>query len=175
NWVSTLNTDGSFMKEQRRAGLGGVVRKGSGEIVMAFAKPCQFLTNNYSEVQAALFVLKWCCRRNFNHLTLEMDYLIVVNMISGKYKIPWSLHSTIGQIQELVQQRNITIGHCYMEGNAVADSLAKLATQIEDSVLYLREEDMETEVRAHIYMDASKIPAFHFKTTKHSGWCFQSP
>lgn len=163
------------MKELRRAGLGGVVRKGSVEIVMAFAKPCQFLTNNYNEVEAAMFGLKWCCSQSFNHLTLEMDSLILVNIISGKYKIPWSLHSAIGQIQELVQQRNITVVHCYREGNAVADFLAKFATHMEGSVLYLREEDMATEIRAHVRMDASKIPVFRFKTTKHSGWCFQPP
>ncbi|OIS98387.1 hypothetical protein A4A49_51111 [Nicotiana attenuata] len=89
----------------------------------------QFLTNNYNEVQAALFGLTWCCRQSFNHLTLEMDSLIL---------------SAIGQIQELVQHRNITVVHCYREGNA-------------DSVLYLREEDMETEIRAHMRMDALKI------------------
>ncbi|KAF3638683.1 hypothetical protein FXO38_23111 [Capsicum annuum] len=49
-----LNTDGSNIANQGRAGAGGVVRNRDGQMLMAFAAPVQFLTNNYSETQAAL-------------------------------------------------------------------------------------------------------------------------
>ncbi|KAH0686197.1 hypothetical protein KY289_016965 [Solanum tuberosum] len=49
-----LNTDGSFMKVLNKAGDGGIVRNKNGDLVMAFAYPVHFCTNNFSEAYAAL-------------------------------------------------------------------------------------------------------------------------
>ncbi|MCE3050907.1 hypothetical protein HAX54_048401, partial [Datura stramonium] len=49
-----LNTDGSYIKNQDKAGAGGIVRNRTGNMIMAFLYPTQFFTNNYSEAQVAL-------------------------------------------------------------------------------------------------------------------------
>ncbi|XP_070031824.1 uncharacterized protein [Nicotiana tomentosiformis] len=112
-----LNTDGSYMESINKAGAGGIVRKRTGQLVMAFASPIQFSTNNYSEVQAALQGTLWCCDQNCFNYILELDSMLVVNMILGK------------------------------KGNEVADSLSKYATTITEKVTFLNEQDLPNEVR----------------------------
>ncbi|OIT30903.1 putative ribonuclease h protein, partial [Nicotiana attenuata] len=62
-----VNTDGSYITSINKAGAGGIVRKEKGDMVMAFAKQFQFLTNNYSEAQAALFGITWCCDNQWSN------------------------------------------------------------------------------------------------------------
>lgn len=88
------------MESINKAGAGGIVRKRTGQLVMAFASPIQFSTNNYSEVQAALQGTLWCCGQNCFNFILELDSMLVVNMILGKYKAPWKLQNDIDQIQD---------------------------------------------------------------------------
>lgn len=106
-----LNTDGSFMAVQGRAGAGNIVRMINGHLVMAFATPIQFSTNNFSEAQAALQGTLWCCQQGFAELILELNSMLVVNMILGTTNIPWRLQRDIGKIQEKVTQHGIKVQH----------------------------------------------------------------
>ncbi|WMV20051.1 hypothetical protein MTR67_013436 [Solanum verrucosum] len=63
-----INTDGSYMINQNKAGAGGIVRNRIGEMIMAFAYPTHFCTNNFSEPHAALIGISWCCEQQFSHL-----------------------------------------------------------------------------------------------------------
>lgn len=56
-----LNIDGSYQANQGKAGAGEIVRNRNGQMVMAFALPIQFLTNNYLEAQGALQGITWYC------------------------------------------------------------------------------------------------------------------
>ncbi|KAK6796411.1 hypothetical protein RDI58_004112 [Solanum bulbocastanum] len=56
-----LNTDGSYMISLGRAGVGGIVRRRNGNMVIAFAKPIHFSTNNFSKACAAFLRISWCC------------------------------------------------------------------------------------------------------------------
>lgn len=77
-----LNT--AFLESQSKAGAGGIVRKGNEDMVMAFAKSVQFLTNNFSEADAALFGITWCCENLCNNCILELDSMLLVHLIQGK-------------------------------------------------------------------------------------------
>lgn len=92
-----------------KAGIGGVVRTGSGQMVMAFASPVYLHSNNYSEAQAALQGTLWCCNQHCHSFTLELDSLLIVNMILGLYNIPWKLQEIIKKIQEMVKLHGITV------------------------------------------------------------------
>nr|XP_033508635.1 uncharacterized protein LOC117273568 [Nicotiana tomentosiformis] len=48
-----INTDGSFVATSRQAGIRGIVKRGNGDLIMAFAKPVQFSTNILCELQAS--------------------------------------------------------------------------------------------------------------------------
>lgn len=142
---------------------------------MAFASPVQFSTNNYSEVQAALQGTLWCCGQNCFNFILELDSMLVVNMILGKYKAPWKLQNDIDQLQHKVRLHGITIKHCYREENEVADSLSKYATTITENVTFLNEQDLPNEVRGPLRMDRIQAPTFRVREKKHAGWFFEPP
>ncbi|XP_060200767.1 uncharacterized protein LOC132629038 [Lycium barbarum] len=121
-----LNTYGSTMEGSRSSGIGGIVRKGNGRIVMAFAKHIQFSTNNSCELQAALYGLQWYNEQQQQlHLILEMDSLVIVNMLKGQTKPPWRLRKTIEAAQRIVHHRQIEVKHCFRKANAIANSRAK--------------------------------------------------
>ncbi|MCD9560832.1 hypothetical protein HAX54_019638, partial [Datura stramonium] len=44
-----LNTNGSYRNDQNTTGAGGIVRNKNGDLIMDFAYPSQFYTNNISE------------------------------------------------------------------------------------------------------------------------------
>lgn len=142
---------------------------------MAFASLVQFLTNNYSEVQAALQGIQWCCAQNCFNFTLEIDSLLVVNMVLDQCKIPWKLHKDITLIQKIVRQHNIKVMHYYREGNGVADILSKHANSVTRSVIYTNENDLPPEIRDVVRVDRIQVPAFRLKAKKHSGWYFEPP
>nr|XP_016491931.1 PREDICTED: histidine kinase CKI1-like [Nicotiana tabacum] len=168
-----LNTDGSYIANQGKVKVGDIDRNKNGHMVMAFASPVQFLTNNYSEVQAALQEIQWCCARNCFNFTLEIDSLLVVNMVLDQCKIPWKLHKDITLIQKIVRQHNIKVMHYYREGNGVADILSKHANSVTRSVIYTNENDLPPEIRGVVRVNRIQVPAFRLKAKKHSGWFLQ--
>ncbi|OIT31712.1 hypothetical protein A4A49_20252 [Nicotiana attenuata] len=173
NWK--LNSDGSCMMMMGKAGAGGIVRRGNGDMVMAYANPIQFLTNKFSELQAALFGIIWCCEQQFNKLTVELDSLLVVQMIQGKAKPPCRLHNDLTTIKEKISHRDIEVCHCFREGNTVADSLAKHATAIMKDKIYMQENDLPCETKGYLRMDKLQMPSFRIRATKHPGWFFEPP
>lgn len=52
-----LNTNGSYMKNQNRAGASGIDSNKIGNMVMDFSYRLQFYTNNYSEAHVALICI----------------------------------------------------------------------------------------------------------------------
>ncbi|KAM3247773.1 hypothetical protein P3L10_009540 [Capsicum annuum] len=170
-----LNTDGSYIANQGRAGTGGVVRNRDGQMLMAFAAPIQFLTNSYSETQAALHGIIWCCQQNFQKLFIKLDSLFVVDMILGNCSIPWRLQEAISQIRNNIQAHNITVQHCLREANEVADLLSKHATTLTEEVIFLWECNLPREVMGALRMDRMQVPSFRIRAEKHSAWIFHPP
>ena len=56
SWIK-VNTDGSSSLGNQTSGIGGIVRDGNGDLIMAFSKKLHFCTNNQAEIQAALFAV----------------------------------------------------------------------------------------------------------------------
>ena len=71
--------------------------------------------------------------------------------------------------------RNISIKHCFREGNEVADALAKYATQIQVPRIFLNEGGLPTEARGPLRMNKLDLPSFRRRVKKNSGWCFEPP
>lgn len=60
------------------------------------------------------------------HVILEMDSLLFVNMLTGVSSPSWELEEDILKMRKIIQQQQqITVQHCYREGNIVVDALAK--------------------------------------------------
>lgn len=82
-----LNNDGNYMISTGRAGDGGIIRRENGNIVMVFANPIHFLTNNFRVVSAALFGVSWCYDQGYDNFRMELDSMIIVHMIKGTCNI----------------------------------------------------------------------------------------
>ncbi|PHU29556.1 hypothetical protein BC332_01649 [Capsicum chinense] len=63
-----LNIDGSYIANQGRASAGGVVRNRDGQMLMAFAAPVQFLTNNFLETTSNF------SRSSFRPFMIPLDH-----------------------------------------------------------------------------------------------------
>lgn len=78
------NTDGSFIYENSRAGVGVIFKDATGNTIMAFSVPAQCKTNNQAEVMTTLYVTRWCKQAGYNKYDLELDSMVVANMIITK-------------------------------------------------------------------------------------------
>lgn len=102
-----LNTDGSSMEGSIKEGIGGIVRKGNGDMVMAYSKHIQFSTNISCELQAAYHGLKWHSEQHHPpKLILEMDSLVIVNMLRGQTSPPWRLRKFIEAARIILFKRS---------------------------------------------------------------------
>ncbi|XP_060210726.1 uncharacterized protein LOC132637688 [Lycium barbarum] len=123
-----VNTDGSYLIDSGKAGIGGIVRNSQGELIMAFSKSVQSSINNSAEALAAEFGVKWCYHQGYTNFTLELDSMVIANMINKQDSSNAKLKQTVNNLLRLQRQTNFQVKHCFREGNQVADSLAKLAS-----------------------------------------------
>lgn len=65
---------------------------------MTFAKKLHFCTNDYAEVQADLSVRASTGAIN-KAAAIKLDTLLVVNMLTDKYMVPWVLHHYAEEIK----------------------------------------------------------------------------
>ncbi|KAH0644579.1 hypothetical protein KY284_032463 [Solanum tuberosum] len=145
-----LYTDGSYIKNQDKAGAGGILRNKIMSMILAFSYPTQFCTNNYSEAQVALIGISWCSNQWFEALEVELDSTIVVQMINGICKPHW----------------RILVKYCYREASEVADALAKYATQIQDPKIILQEVDLPEVTKGLLRMNKLNFSTFRRRAKK---------
>ncbi|XP_075101229.1 uncharacterized protein LOC142176783 [Nicotiana tabacum] len=170
-----LHTDGSCTTSRKLAGARGIVRRRNGDMIIAFAIPLQFSTNNYGKTQATLFGIGWYCDQNLSNFSLCLNSLLVVNLIQRKIKPPWQLESSREHIIDRVRERNIKVSHCYREVNMVADVFAKHATTINQNIIFTQEGDLPREARRALRMDKLGLPTFRIRQVKYEGWNFAPP
>ncbi|KAL3360803.1 hypothetical protein AABB24_013986 [Solanum stoloniferum] len=163
-----LYTDGSYIKNQDKAGAGGILRNKIMSMILAFSYPTQFCTNNYSEAQVALIGISWCSNQWFEALEVELDSTIVVQMINGICKPHWRILGIIDEIKFLIKHKNIgvIVKYCYREASEVADALAKYATQIQDPKIILQEVDLPEVTKGLLRMNKLNFSTFRRRAKK---------
>uniref|UniRef100_M1B6I5 RNase H family protein n=1 Tax=Solanum tuberosum TaxID=4113 RepID=M1B6I5_SOLTU len=75
-----INTDDSFFSNDKRAGIGGIVRHDNGNIIIAFSIPVQCNNNNHAVDNG----IKWCINHGYNNLQIELDSFVIANMLRNK-------------------------------------------------------------------------------------------
>lgn len=76
-----INTDGSYLKVEGKAGLGGALRDENGDSIMAFSLPYSCENHNLAEAYAAWTGINWCVQNGFTIVTLELDSLYIVDIL----------------------------------------------------------------------------------------------
>ncbi|XP_070057487.1 uncharacterized protein [Nicotiana tomentosiformis] len=107
-----LNTDGSFIKENGKAGMGGILRDDKGDLIMAFSVLTQGKSNNYIEAQATWFGINWCVQNGYTDFCLELDSLIVANMLKEKRANNYKMNNIIESTSQMLDEANVNILHC---------------------------------------------------------------
>jgi len=70
NGIIKINTDGSYVHETGRAGIGGIIRNSCGDLIMAFSFPIECKNSNMAEAMAVEFGVKWCNQHGYTNFIL---------------------------------------------------------------------------------------------------------
>ncbi|KAH0707789.1 hypothetical protein KY285_011207 [Solanum tuberosum] len=133
-----LNTDGSFDKDNGRAGLGGALRDEKGATDHGFFHPIplhqsQHCRSKGSLVWWKLVQTKWI----HTNLIIELDSMVITNMLKNKKVGSFRINRIIEETSEMLKQATIRFTHCYREANQLTDWLVKMAMDSHDSSIYL--------------------------------------
>lgn len=79
-----VNTDGSYMENKGKAGIGGIIRNEVGDFIAAFSIPVHCSSNNMTEAFAARAGIQPCLSRGINNIELQMDSLLIVEMLQNR-------------------------------------------------------------------------------------------
>lgn len=79
-------------------------------------------------VLALLEGLRLCAAFGTCGIDIEMDSKLVVDMLHDIVEWPWRLHQELSQAKLLLASVGGRLVHTFREANAVADSLAKIAS-----------------------------------------------
>jgi ribonuclease HI len=129
----SMNFDGCSKGNPGPSGTGAVIYHHGQEIWAS----CQYIgtrTNNQSEYSALILGLKEALSRDIKHLYVFGDSQLVINQITGVYKVKNNLLQELYQeVQNLKTQfEHIEFTHVYREFNKRADALSNMALNVLD-------------------------------------------
>jgi ribonuclease HI len=128
-----MNFDGCSKGNPGPSGIGAVIFHNGQEIWAS----CQYIgtrTNNQSEYSALILGLKEVLSRDIKRLYVFGDSQLVINQITGVYKVKNNLLQELYQeVQNLKTQfEYIEFTHVYREFNKRADALSNMALNVLD-------------------------------------------
>jgi len=143
-FVSDLNQDTSNYKlmfdggsrgNPGLCGIGGVIFKDDVVLTTYEAIVSQFNTNNYAEYMALIRGLKVAKELNIKKIKIEGDSKLVIEQVNGNWKVKAKglipLHKEIAELKTYFSE--ITFSHIKRKYNTIADNLANIAMDKEES------------------------------------------
>lgn len=120
-----LNSDSSCI--DGNCGIGGVTRDNNGKFIRAYSIYIGPGTSNLAESKAMLYGLQQCWQRGLHAIVAETDSKLITSCVNEGATTPWRIIQIAEEIKRIIIERNITMQHCYMEANIVADKLATIS------------------------------------------------
>ncbi len=120
-------TDGASRGNPGDAGIGFIVKDGSGSILLVEFGYIGKATNNVAEYRALITLLRRMAKIACTHLVIHSDSELMVRQINGQYKVKdHDLKILHQQVQELKKEASFTfeLRHIAREENREADRLA---------------------------------------------------
>ena len=139
--VFEVNVDGAVFAQQRKSGVGVVIRNCEGLLMGALSmKLNQQLGSLETEAKAYELGILFARDMGFHEVALEGDSVTVSNAIAGISPPPSSIASVVCGISSLLSAfRSFSISHVGRKGNKVAHLLAKHAQGVEQFVTWIEE------------------------------------
>lgn len=154
-----INTDGSYIDHNGKAGIGGIARDCNGILF-------SLLLFQYS---AKIVILKRLWLLNMQDsgskititglCTIEMDSMVIVNMLKNKTTNNMNLKTFLDDIVGLIEGADVSFSHYYREANKVDDFLARLATTLDEPVLYHSLNQMPGGAKGPYLLDKRQLPS----------------
>ncbi|XP_047271026.1 uncharacterized protein LOC107877522 isoform X1 [Capsicum annuum] len=158
-----INSDGSYIHENGRDGIGGLVRNSHGDLLMTFSIPIYSSSSNMAEAMAAELGVKRCYQFGHTNFTLELDSMDLVNMLNNSGVTNVKLKLMIDSINNIQNKVQMQVRHCYREGNQVADFLAKMASNSNQTLITHSYNILPIQARGAFLLDKWQLPSVRCK------------
>ncbi|KAM2863473.1 hypothetical protein FF1_022242 [Malus domestica] len=122
-----INTDAAWCKDTLRAGVGWVGRDFAGVLQAAGGLGTVLcLSAAAAEAIAIRYALKACITHRFNHVVIESDAKLIIQMIRKEVTVDCNLDCVLGDIEILAQKlTSVTFAFVPRESNHAAHLVAK--------------------------------------------------
>ena len=120
-----MQADGGSRGNPGPSAAGFVVMTDDGmkRVIKSWNRYLGITTNNQAEYHAAIAGMEWCLKHGITTLQVQLDSLLVVNQLKGKFKVKnrdlWTLHETAKKLTTKFSK--ITVSHVPREMNKLAD------------------------------------------------------
>ncbi|XP_024630789.1 uncharacterized protein [Medicago truncatula] len=122
-----LNVDGSCLGEPIRAGFGGVIRNSAGFYFSGFsgliASTTDILLAELTAIHRGLFL---AVQLGIEELVCYSDSMLSVKLLTEHVSNYHVYTVLIQDIKDILATTDLSIQHCFREGNQCADFMAKL-------------------------------------------------
>ncbi|KAK4710664.1 hypothetical protein R3W88_005177 [Solanum pinnatisectum] len=104
-----INTDGRYLEQTGKAGIGSVARNDAGNFLFAFASPIQCNNHHVAEAIASKHAGKWLKDNGLRQDTIELDSMIMVDTLRSKNTSNPTLNPITEDIFALVDHTEATL------------------------------------------------------------------
>lgn len=87
---------------------------------------------------AMLIGLQQCLQHGMYSIIVESDSKLVTGSVTEEITPPWRILQIVEEIKKIVDEREVTVQHCFREVNKVADKLASLSHTHRQQHIYTR-------------------------------------
>jgi ribonuclease HI len=133
----TIHTDGGSRHNPGPAASAYVIQEETGRVVHQAGHFLGQATNNQAEYQAVVLSLEWLTQNKFANTSLDyfLDSLLVVNQLSGLYKVKdRQLSGLVLKIHQLIKTGGFLVRYHYVprEQNTDADFLVNQTLDLQN-------------------------------------------
>lgn len=128
-WIK-VNTDVAYRGNPGRSSISFVLRNEEGDVIYGCGKEVQERTNTKAKAKAILEALRFCVENAYVLIELHADSMMLKNVITGEWSVPWAITAQVEEINEMMARINVTVAHTLREGNRLADHLANYALDV---------------------------------------------
>ena len=133
-----LNSDGASQGNPGYAGGGGLIRDHNGKWVKGFMRNIGKTTSVAAEFWALRDGLMLAGQLGIDHLHVELDAQVVVNLVLSNKPINNSCAALLNDCRYLLEQfQHVKVTHVFREANKCADNLAKAGCSLPGNFVVL--------------------------------------
>ncbi|XP_070045183.1 uncharacterized protein [Nicotiana tomentosiformis] len=163
-WIK-VNADAASRGNPGRSSIGFVLKNEYGDVVYAYGKEIQEGTNTEAEAKVVGDALKYCIEQDYVLIDLHTDSVLLHNVISRKWAVPWSIAVYVEEIKELKARANVTVSHTHREGNRLANHLANYALDV-GHIEYHYFGDLDIQGRRIVNNDKLQCPYLRIRVVR---------